>query len=102
MSLVPGWHATIFAPYFVAGAIFGGFAMVLTVLIPVRHIFGLQRLLTNYHFENMTRFLLFTSWVVGYAYSIEYFMAWYSGVEAEQTNFWMRMFGPYCVSTWMM
>lgn len=102
MSLVPGWHATIFAPYFVAGAIFGGFAMVLTVLIPVRHIFGLQRLLTNYHFENMTRFLLFTSWVVGYAYGIEYFIAWYSGVEAEQTNFWMRMFGPYCVSTWVM
>ena len=102
MSIIPGWHATIFAPYFVAGAIFGGFAMVLTVMIPVRRIFGLEAYITNYHFENMSRFLLFTSWIVGYAYGIEYFIAWYSAVEFEQTSFWMRAFGPFWISTWIM
>jgi molybdopterin-containing oxidoreductase family membrane subunit len=102
MSIIPGWHATIFAPYFVAGAIFGGFAMVLTVMIPVRRIFGLEAYITDYHFENMSRFLLFTSWIVGYAYGIEYFIAWYSGVEPEQTSFWLRAFGPYWLSTWIM
>ena len=93
MSIVPGWHATIFAPYFVAGAIFSGFAMVLTVMIPLRRIYGLEEYITDYHFENMTRFILLTSWIVGYAYGIEYFIAWYSGVEAEQTSFWLRAFG---------
>ena len=102
MSIVPGWHATIFAPYFVAGAIFSGFAMVLTVMIPVRRIFGLEHIITNYHFENMCRFLLLTSMIVGYAYGVEFFIAWYSGVEAEQTSFWLRAFGPYWISTWIM
>ena len=102
MSIVPGWHATIFAPYFVAGAIFSGFAMVLTVMIPLRRIYGLEEYINDYHFENMTRFLLLTSMIVGYAYGIEYFIAWYSGVEAEQTAFWMRAFGPYWFSTWTM
>ncbi len=102
MSIVPGWHATIFAPYFVAGAIFSGFAMVLTVMIPMRRIYGLEEYINDYHFENMTRFLLLTSWIVGYAYGIEYFIAWYSGVEAEQTAFWLRAFGPYWFSTWTM
>jgi Ni/Fe-hydrogenase subunit HybB-like protein len=102
MALVPGWHATIFAPYFVAGAIFSGFAMVLTVMIPVRRIFGLEHILTSYHFENMCRFILLTSLIVGYSYCIEYFVAWYSGVEAEQTAFWLRAFGPYWISTWIM
>jgi len=102
MSIIPGWHATIFAPYFVAGAIFGGFAMVLTVMIPSRRIFGLEEYITDYHFENMSRFLLFTSWIVGYAYGMEYFIAWYSGVEAEQTSFFLRAFGPYWLSTWIM
>jgi len=102
MSIIPGWHATIFAPYFVAGAIFGGFAMVLTVMIPTRRIFGLEAYITDYHFENMSRFILFTSWVVGYAYGIEYFIAWYSNVEFEQTSFWMRAFGPFWISTWIM
>jgi molybdopterin-containing oxidoreductase family membrane subunit len=102
MSIVPGWHATIFAPYFVAGAIFSGFAMVLTVMIPFRRIYGLEEYITDYHFENMTRFLLLTSWIVGYAYGIEYFIAWYSGVEAEQTSFWLRLTGPYWFSTWTM
>jgi len=94
MSIVPGWHATIFAPYFVAGAIFSGFAMVLTMMIPVRRIFGLEEYITDYHFENMSRFLLLTSLIVGYAYMAEYFISWYSGVEAEQTSFWLRAFGP--------
>jgi len=102
MAIVPGWHATIFAPYFVAGAIFSGFAMVLTMMIPVRRIFGLEEYITEYHFENMSRFILLTSIIVGYAYAAEYFTAWYSGVEAEQTAFWLRAFGPYWISTWVM
>ncbi|MBW2315438.1 MAG: polysulfide reductase NrfD [Deltaproteobacteria bacterium] len=102
MAIVPGWHATIFAPYFVAGAIFSGFAMVLTVLIPVRRIYGLERYLTLYHFDMMARFILLTSLIVGYSYAIEYFIAWYSGVEAEQSAFWLRAFGPYWISTWVM
>jgi len=102
MSIIPGWHATIFAPYFVAGAIFGGFAMVLVVLIPVRRIWGLEAYITDYHFENISRFILFTSLIVGYAYGAEYFIAWYSGVEFEQTSFWLRAFGPYWISTWIM
>jgi molybdopterin-containing oxidoreductase family membrane subunit len=102
MSIVPGWHATIFAPYFVAGAIFGGFAMVVVVMVPVRRIFRLERYITDYHFENMSRFILFTSLICGYAYVAEYFIAWYSGVEPEQTSFWLRAFGPYWFSTWCM
>jgi Ni/Fe-hydrogenase subunit HybB-like protein len=102
MSVLPGWHATIFAPYFVAGAIFGGFAMVLTIMIPVRRLWGLEHIITSYHLENMSRFLLFTSWIVGYAYAMEYFIAWYSGVEYEQTSFYLRAFGPYWLSTWIM
>jgi Ni/Fe-hydrogenase subunit HybB-like protein len=102
MSIVPGWHATIFAPYFVAGAIFSGFAMVLTVMIPVRRVFGLEAYITDYHFENMARFILLTSTIVGYSYGMEYFVAWYSGVEAEQSAFWLRAFGPYWFSTWTM
>jgi len=102
MAIVPGWHTTIFGPYFVAGAIFSGFAMVLTMMIPVRRIFGLEEYITDYHFENMSRFLLLTSLIVGYAYGAEYFMAWYSMVEAEQTSFWLRAFGPYWISTWTM
>ncbi len=102
VSIVPGWHATIFAPYFVAGAIFSGFAMVLTVMIPVRRIFGLEAYITDYHFENMSRFILLTSLIVGYAYASEYFIAWYSGVEAERTAFFLRAFGPYAISTWIM
>ena len=102
MSIVPGWHATIFAPYFVAGAIFSGFAMVLTVMIPVRRIYRLEAYITDYHFDNMARFILLTSLIVGYAYAIEYFIAWYSAVEPEQTSFWLRLFGPYWISTWTM
>ena len=102
MSIIPGWHATIFAPYFVAGAVFGGFAMVLVVMIPVRRIYGLEDYITDYHLENMSRFLLFTSLICGYAYGMEYFIAWYSMVEFEQTSFYLRAFGPFWFSTWCM
>ncbi len=102
VALVPGWHGTIFAPYFVSGAIYSGFAMVLTVMIPVRRIYGLEAFITERHIENMARFLLLTGTIVGYAYAAEYFIAWYSGVEAEQTSFWLRAFGPYWVATWVM
>jgi len=102
MSIVPGWHATIFAPYFVAGAVFGGFAMVLVVMIPVRRIYGLEEYITDYHLDNMSRFILLTSNICGYAYFMEYFIAWYSNVEFEQTSFYLRAFGPYWISTWCM
>jgi molybdopterin-containing oxidoreductase family membrane subunit len=102
MSIVPTWHATIFAPYFVAGAIFSGFAMVLTMMIPVRRIFGLEPYITEYHFDNMAKFVLFTSLIVGYSYTMEFFIAWYSGNEFEQTAWWYRVFGPYWISTWTM
>ncbi len=102
MTIVPGWHTTIFGPYFVAGAIFSGFAMVLTLMIPVRRIYGLENLITDYHLENMARFLLLTSIIVGYAYVFEYFIAWYSAVEPEQTSMWYRAFGSYWISTWVM
>ncbi len=102
VSIVPGWHTTIFGPYFVAGAIFSGMAMVLTIMIPVRRIYGLEEYITDYHFENMSRFLLLTSLIVGYAYCAEFFISWYSGVEFEQTSFWLRAFGPYWISTWVM
>ena len=102
VSIVPGWHATIFGPYFVAGAIFSGFAMVLTLIIPVRRIFGLEEYITPYHFENMSRFIIFTSLIVGYAYVAEYFVSWYSAVEPDRTSFFQRAFGPYWISTWIM
>ena len=76
-SVVPGWHATIFPPYFVAGAIFGGFAMVLTLMLPVREIYGLQDLLTWKHIDNMAKIILLTGTIVGYAYLSELFIAWY-------------------------
>ena len=102
MSIVPTWHATIFAPYFVAGAIFSGFAMVLTMMIPVRRIYGLEAYITDYHFDNMAKFILLTSLIVGYSYILEFFIAWYSGNEFEQTAWWYRVFGPYWISTWTM
>jgi Ni/Fe-hydrogenase subunit HybB-like protein len=72
------------------------------MMIPVRRIFGLEEYITEYHLDNMARFLLLTSLIVGYAYCAEFFMSWYSGVEPEQTSFWLRAFGPYWISTWVM
>jgi molybdopterin-containing oxidoreductase family membrane subunit len=76
--------------------------MVIVVMVPVRRIFRLEAYITDYHFENMSRFILFTSIICGYAYGAEYFIAWYSAVEFEQTSFWQRAFGPYWFSTWCM
>jgi molybdopterin-containing oxidoreductase family membrane subunit len=101
-SLVPGWHTTIFAPYFVAGAIFSGIAMVITILIPVRQAFGLQAYLRDEHFDSMGKLILLTSSIVGYSYGMEYFMAWYSANPYEQMSFWFRGFGHYWWATWTM
>ncbi|HEX7120254.1 MAG TPA: NrfD/PsrC family molybdoenzyme membrane anchor subunit [Longimicrobiales bacterium] len=79
MSIVPGWHSTIFAPYFVAGAIFSGLAMVITILIPVRKIFGLEAYFTPKHFDSMAKLILLTGLIVTYAYLSEAFLTWYSG-----------------------
>jgi molybdopterin-containing oxidoreductase family membrane subunit len=102
MSLVPGWHTTIFAPYFVAGAIFSGMAMVLTVLLPVRAAFGLHAYVRDEHLDNMGKFIVLTSTIVGYAYAVEFFMAWYSANPFEQLSFWHRAFGDYWWATWIM
>ena len=95
VAIVPGWHSTIFPPYFVAGAIFSGFAMVLTLAIPIRAIYGLQGFITLWHLENMAKILLVTGLCVAYGYLMEAFMAWYSGDIFEQQMMANRMFGPY-------
>ena len=102
VSQLPGWHTTIFPPYFVAGAIFSGFAMVLTLMIPARKMFGLERLVTIRHFENMAKIILLTGMLVGYAYAMEFFIAWYSGVIYEQYAFVNRAVGPYAWAYWIM
>jgi|YNPNPStandDraft_1061719.scaffolds.fasta_scaffold05738_5 Ni/Fe-hydrogenase subunit HybB-like protein len=102
VSKLPGWHATIFPPYFVAGAIFGGFAMVLTLLIPVRSLLQLEHLVTLRHLENMAKIVLATGMMVGYAYAMEVFIAWYSGNPVEAFTFRNRAFGPYGWAYWLM
>jgi molybdopterin-containing oxidoreductase family membrane subunit len=100
IAQLPGWHATIFPPYFVAGAIYAGFAMVLTLAIPLRKFYGLQDFITNKHLENMGKVLLATSLIVVYGYMIEAFMAWYSGSTFERFMMWNRVFGPYGWTYW--
>lgn len=102
VSILPGWHATIFPPYFVAGAIFSGFAMVVTVLIFVRKIFDLENIITINHLEKMNKVILATGMMVGYAYGMEFFIAWYSGNPIEQFVFINRAFGPYAWAYWIM
>jgi len=102
VSILPGWHTTIFPPYFVAGAIFSGFAMVETVLIFVRKIFHLEQIITLNHIEKMNKIILTTSMMVGYAYGMEFFIAWYSGNPIEQFVFINRAFGPYTWAYWIM
>lgn len=102
MSIVPGWHTTIFPPYFVAGAIFSGLAMVITITIPMRKAFKLEKYLTTWHYEKMSQLILFTSMIVFYAYSIEFFIAWYSNNTFEQYQFWFRPFGEYWLPFWGM
>jgi molybdopterin-containing oxidoreductase family membrane subunit len=102
VSQVPGWHTTIFPPYFVAGAIFSGFAMVVTLLVPTRVICGLENLVTIRHLENMNKIILATGCMVGYAYGIEFFIAWYGGNPYETDTFLNRAFGPYWWAYWTM
>ena len=101
-SVIPGWHTTIFPPYFVAGAIFSGFAMVLTLMIVTRKVFHLEDYITIGHIELMNIVIIITGSIVGIAYITEFFMAWYSGVAAEQYAFMNRMFGPYWWAYWSM
>lgn len=102
VSQLPGWHTTIFPPYFVAGAVFSGFAMVITLLVPARAFFGLKELITIRHLENMTKIILVTGTMVGYAYALEFFTAWYSGNRYEQFAFINRAFGPFAWAYWTM
>lgn len=102
VSIIPGWHTTIFPPYFVAGAIFSGFAMVVTVLVFVRKIFDLEHIITLDHLEKMNKVVLATGMLVGYAYGMEFFIAWYSGMEIERFVFINRAFGPYAWAYWIM
>ncbi|WP_000063679.1 NrfD/PsrC family molybdoenzyme membrane anchor subunit [Leptospira interrogans] len=95
VSILPGWHTTIFPPYFVAGAIFSGFAMVVTLMVIAREFFNLKDYITMKHLENMNKVIMVTGLIVGLAYSTEFFMAWYSGNEYEGFTFVNRAFGPY-------
>ena len=97
-SVVPGWHTTIFPPYFVAGAIFGGFAMVLTLMLPIRKLYGLEDLITHKHVDNMAKIILLTGTIVGYAYIMELFISYYGANKFEADAFHLRILsGPY---TW--
>ena len=102
VALVPGWHSTIFPPYFVAGAIYSGFAMVLTIAIPLRKLYGLEDFITMRHLKNMGMVLLVTGMIVAYGYLIETFMAWYSGDIFEKYMMMNRMFGPYGWMYWLL
>ena len=102
VSQLPGWHTTIFPPYFVAGAVFSGFAMVVTLMVIARQLFGLKHLMTLYHLECMNKIILVTGTIVGYAYGMEFFMAWYSGSKYEAFAFVNRAFGPYAWAYWTM
>src|SRR5450631_4413071 len=100
VSIVPGWHTTIFPPYFVAGAIYSGFAMVLTLAIPIRAVFNLEDFITMRHLQNMAKVMLVTGLIVAYGYLTEAFIAWYSGDKYEGFVPMNRMFGPYAVYYW--
>jgi Ni/Fe-hydrogenase subunit HybB-like protein len=102
VGIVPGWHSTIFPPYFVAGAIFSGFAMVLTLAIPIRAIYGLQGFITETHLKNMAKILLATGLMVAYGYGMEAFMAWYSDNPFEAYVAFNRAFGPYAWAYWLL
>ncbi len=100
VGIVPGWHTTIFPPYFVAGAIYSGFAMVLTIAIPLRAAYGLQDFVTTRHLENMAKVMLATGLIVAYGYGMELFMSWYSGNVYERFMTVNRMIGPYGWAYW--
>jgi Ni/Fe-hydrogenase subunit HybB-like protein len=100
IGIIPGWHATIFPPYFVAGAIYAGFAMVLTLAIPIRKMYGLEDFITMRHLENMGKVTLVTGMIVGYGYISEVFFGYYSANKYEGFMIWNRMFGPYWYMYW--
>lgn len=102
MSVIPGWHTTIFAPYFVAGAIFSGTAMVLTLVIPMRKIFRLEKYITLDHFDKISKVLLFTSLIVTYSYIVEFALAFYGGHQFEEAHFTYRLLGDYRYFYWLM
>ncbi len=102
-SLIPGWHATIFPPYFVAGAVFSGFAMVITLIVPARKYLKLRDVITDRHLENMNKVILATGLIVSYGYMMEHFIAWYSGSQYEIWTFYVnRAQGPYMGVYWLM
>jgi Ni/Fe-hydrogenase subunit HybB-like protein len=100
VAILPGWHSTIFPPYFVAGAIFSGFAMVLTIVIPLRAVYGFKHYITDRHLELMAKVLMATGWIVAYGYFSEYFTAWISGDEFERYMAVNRATGPYRAAFW--
>jgi len=102
VSILPGWHTTIFPPYFVTGAVFSGFALVATLMIIAREIFGFKELVTVRHMENMAKIMLTTGTIVGYAYAMEMFIAFYSANPYEKFAFWNRAFGPFGWAYWIM
>jgi molybdopterin-containing oxidoreductase family membrane subunit len=102
VSILPGWHATIFPPYFVAGAIFSGFAMVIFLMIIARKVYRLEHLITMTHMDNMCKILLATGTIVGYAYAVEFFTAFFSGNPYERYVFVNRVTGPYAWAVWTM
>ena len=101
-SVIPGWHATIFPPYFVAGAIFSGFAMVLTLMIITRKVLHFEDYITVHHIESMSKIIIATGGIVGFAYLTEFFIAWYSGNDIERFTFVNRALGPYAWAYWIM
>jgi Ni/Fe-hydrogenase subunit HybB-like protein len=102
VSVIPGWHATIFPPYFVAGAIYSGFAMVLTLAIPIRAYYGMEDFITMRHIQNMAKVMLATGLIVAYGYSVEAFMGWYSANRYETFMISNRMFGNYWYMYWFL
>jgi molybdopterin-containing oxidoreductase family membrane subunit len=102
LGVIPGWHSTIFAPYFVAGAIHSGLAMVITLMIPMRKIFRYEKFITKDVLENVAKTIIFTGLIVGYAYAAEYFIAWYSHNVVEQESFRWRALGDYSMEFWIM
>jgi Ni/Fe-hydrogenase subunit HybB-like protein len=102
VAQVPGWHATIFPPYFVAGAIYAGFAMVLTLTIPLRKFYGLEDFITDRHLRNMAKVMLATGLIVAYGYMMEAFFGWYSANQYERFMIWNRMTGPYWQYYWIL
>ena len=102
LSIIPGYHSTIFAPYFVAGAIHSGLAMVLTLLIPLRKVLGYEQFINMHILESIAKVIVFMGLIVGYAYGVEFFLAWYSGNNVEWDTFIWRAIGDYSIQFWIM